>query len=546
MNEMQSLRQWAIGAALGLALSQIPFGATPAYAANESLQQALAQQRQFNSQESLPVEEFYQLRNENLAWQSESAVEALVAALNTLENDGLNPADYRADRLMGDFQNSRHSGEAAQAAFDIRATRALLLALDHLERGKVNPRDVEPDWDVARPERRYSLVRVVHAVDDQALEQALTLARPASSEYQQLREALSQYRHIATLGSAPYLGSREESLRPGDIDDDVTTLRQRLTLWGETGLLSADSSAYPMIGVQVAGSDKRAFDTELEAAVKRFQRRHQLKEDGVVGEQTRLALNAPVTSRVDQLRVNLERARWIDPMQAGEPRVWVDIAGYRLHYIRPGGQQWNARVVVGSPRRETPIIHSSISHLTINPSWTIPPTIMREDVLPRVRRNADYLTQHNMQVINMAGAQLDPAEVDWQRPGGVMLRQVAGSGNPLGRVVVRFPNNDMIYLHDTPAQGLFQREQRALSSGCVRVEGVREFAQMLLQDSGSRYQLNTLLNSGGSDRNVNLPQRIPVALHYLTAWPNAQGEVEFRSDIYRRDASLLAALQRPV
>lgn len=546
MNEMQSLRQWAIGAALGLALSQIPFGIMPAHAANELLQQALTQQGQIGSQGQLPVEEFYQLRNETLAWQSESAVEALVAALNTLESDGLNPADYRADRLMSAFQNSQNAGESAQAAFDIQATQALLLALDHLERGKVNPRDVEPSWDVARPERHYSLLRVTHAVDDQDLERAFSLARPASSEYQQLREALSQYRHIATLGSAPYLGAREESLRPGDVDDDVTTLRQRLTLWGETGLLTADSSAYPMIGVQVAGGDKRAFDAELEAAVKRFQRRHQLKEDGVVGEQTRLALNAPATSRVDQLRVNLERARWIGPTQSSEPRVWVDIAGYQLHYIRPNGQQWNARVVVGSSRRETPIIHSSISHLTINPSWTIPPTIMREDVLPRVRQNADYLAQHNMQVINMSGAQLDPAEVDWQRPGGIMLRQVAGSSNPLGRVVVRFPNNDMIYLHDTPAQGLFRRNQRALSSGCVRVEGVREFAQMLLQDSGSRYQLSTLLNSGGSDRNVNLPQRIPVALHYLTAWPNAQGEVEFRSDIYRRDASLLAALQRAV
>ncbi|RUR39236.1 L,D-transpeptidase family protein [Vreelandella populi] len=546
MNEMQSLRQWAIGAALGLTLSQIPFGATSAYAANEPLQQALTQQGLVGSQGLLPVEEFYQLRNEKLAWQSESAVQALVAALNTLENDGLNPADYRADRLMGAFQSSQNAGESTQAAFDIQATRALLLALDHLERGKVNPRDVEPNWDVARPERRYSLLRVAHAVDDQDLERAFTLARPASSEYEQLREALSQYRHIATLGSAPYLGSREESLRPGDVDDDVTTLRQRLTLWGETGLLSADSSAYPMIGVQVARGDKRVFDAELEAAVKRFQRRHQLKEDGVVGEQTRLALNAPAASRVDQLRVNLERARWIGPMQASEPRVWVDIAGFQLHYIRPSGQQWNARVVVGSPHRETPIIHSSISHLTINPSWTIPPTIMREDVLPRVRQNTDYLSQNNMQVINMAGAQLDPAEVDWQRPGGVMLRQVAGSSNPLGRVVVRFPNNDMIYLHDTPAQGLFQRDQRALSSGCVRVEGVREFAQMLLQDSGSRYQLSSLLNSGGSDRNVNLPQRIPVALHYLTAWPNAEGEVEFRSDIYRRDASLLAALQRSV
>ncbi|MBZ5487364.1 L,D-transpeptidase family protein [Halomonas aquamarina] len=545
MNEKQTLRHWAIGAALGLTLSQMPFGTLPAYADSAPLQQALAQHLSAERGGRLPVEEFYRLRSEKPAWQSESAVEGLVAALETLENDGLNPADYRADRLVGEFQRSQRDGDSAQAAFDIQATQALLLALDHLERGKVNPRDVEPNWDVARPERGYSLLRVVHAVDDNDLERAFALARPSSSEYQQLRDALSHYRQIATLGSAPYLGAREESLRPGDVDDDVAILRQRLTLWGEPGLLPADSSAYPMIGVQVAG-DRRTFDAELERAVKRFQRRHQLTDDGIVGEKTRLAINAPVASRVDQLRVNLERARWITPLQANEPRVWVDIAGFKLHYIRPNGQQWNARVVVGSPRRETPIIHSSISHLTVNPSWTIPPTIMREDVLPRVRQNTDYLSQHNMQVINMSGAQLDPAEVDWQRPGSVMLRQVAGGGNPLGRVVVRFPNNDMIYLHDTPAQGLFQRDQRALSSGCVRVEGVREFAQLLLQDSGSRYQLSSLLNSGGSDRNVNLPQRIPVALHYLTAWPNAEGEVEFRSDIYHRDASLLAALQRSV
>ncbi|MGP9677879.1 L,D-transpeptidase family protein [Halomonas sp. AOP27-A1-41] len=546
MNEMQSLRQWAIGAALGLALSHIPFGLTPAYAASEPLKQALIQRLAAEDQASLPIREFYQLRNEQLAWREASSVVALANALNLLESDGLTPSDYRADRLLSAFQSSQNAGESAQAAFDIQATSSLLLALDHLERGKVNPRDVEPNWDVPRPERRYSLARVVQAVDDQALERAFELARPASSEYQQLREALSRYRQVATLGSTPYLPSREDSLRPGDRDDDVILLRQRLAMWGEDGLVSADSSAYPMIGVQAPGGDRRTFDTELEMAVKRFQRRHQLTADGVVGDRTRLALNAPAASRVDQLRVNLERARWIGPQQSSEPRVWVDIAGYQLHYIRPNGQQWNARVVVGSPRRETPIIHSSISHLTINPSWTIPPTILREDVLPRIRQNTDYLAQHNMQVINMSGAQLDPAEVDWQRPGGVMLRQVAGSSNPLGRVVVRFPNNDMIYLHDTPAQGLFQRDQRALSSGCVRVEGVREFAQMLLQDSGSRYQLSTLINSGGSDRNVNLPQRIPVALHYLTAWPNAQGEVEFRMDIYRRDASLLAALQRSV
>tara|TARA_R110000824_G_scaffold346219_1_gene532995 strand:- start:48643 stop:50169 length:1527 start_codon:yes stop_codon:yes gene_type:complete len=508
------------------------------------LQQAIAQQLSSADARQLPITEFYQLSDGQPAWQAAGAVESLVEALNSLENDGLVPEDYHADTLLGEFQRSQSGDDAAQASFDIKATRSLLLALDHLERGKVNPRDVEPQWDAPRPESDYSLLRVVHAVEDRALDNATALARPSSGEYQQLRDALKQYYQLASLGSAPYLAAREESLRPGDEADDVIVLRQRLALWGETDLMVADSRAYPLIDVQAA-SNQRVFDAALESAVKRFQRRHLLQEDGVVGEQTRLALNTPVSARIDQLRVNLERARWIRPMQSAEPRVWVDIAGYRMHYVRPNGEHWDARVVVGSPRRETPIIHSTISHLTINPSWTIPPTIMREDVLPRVRADINYLARQNIRVISPSGEPLVAEEIDWQRPGGVMLRQVAGSGNPLGRVVVRFPNNDMIYLHDTPARGLFQRNQRALSSGCVRVEGVAELAQMLLQDTGSRYQFSTLLN-GGSDRNVNLTRRIPIALHYLTAWPNAQGEVEFRPDIYRRDTTLLAALQRPV
>ncbi|MGO1691134.1 MAG: L,D-transpeptidase family protein [Halomonas sp.] len=544
MNDRQPLRQWAVGVALCLTLTHSSLGINLAYADSAPLQQALAQQLTAVEANRLPLAEFYQLREGKPAWQTASAVESLVGALNRLENDGLVPEDYHADTLLDEFQRSKPGGDTAQALFDLKATESLLLALDHLERGKVNPRDVEPHWDSPRPESSYSLLRVVHAVEDGELDNAIALVRPSSGEYQQLRDALKQHYQLANLGSAPYLAAREESLRPGDEADDVVALRQRLTLWGETELMVADSSAYPLIGVQSA-SNRRAFDAPLEAAVRRFQRRHLLQEDGVVGEQTRLALNTPVTTRIDQLRVNLERARWIRPMQSAEPRVWVDIAGYRMHYVRPNGQHWDARVVVGSPRRETPIIHSTISHLTINPSWTIPPTIMREDVLPRVRADIDYLARQNIQVISTSGEPLVAEEIDWQRPGSVMLRQVAGAGNPLGRVVVRFPNDDMIYLHDTPARGLFQRNQRALSSGCIRVEGVTELAQMLLQDTGSHYQMNSLL-SGGSDRNVRLTQRIPVALHYLTAWPNAQGEVEFRPDIYRRDAALLAALQRPV
>ncbi|WFE72823.1 L,D-transpeptidase family protein [Halomonas sp. M1] len=545
MNEKQLLRRWAMGAALCLALTQSPYALTTAYAAsgNAPLQQALAQHLAETSHR-LPVAAFYQHKEGEPAWQTKAAVEALVSALNSLESDGLTPRDYAAHTLLDDFHFSQQAGESAQARFELKATQSLLLALDHLGRGKVDPRDMETNWELPRPENRYSMLRVVHAVEDSDIERALTLARPTTPAYAQLREMLSQYRHLESQGSAPHLAGRETSLRRGDTGDDVAVLRQRLALWGDAGLLAADSSAYPMIGVQSSVRDPRHFDTELESAVKRFQRRHQLQDDGIVGEQTRLALNTPVGSRIDQLRVNLERARWIGTNLTSEPQVWVDIAGYRLHYLRPNGERWDARVVVGTPRRETPIIHSSISHLTVNPSWTIPPTIMREDVLPRVRQDPSYLAQQNIQVLSHSGERLDADTIDWQRPGGVMLRQVAGRSNPLGRVVVRFPNNDMIYLHDTPATGLFQRQQRALSSGCVRVEGVLEFAQMLLQDSGSHHQLSSLMNSSASDRNVNLPQRIPVALHYLTAWPNAQGEVEFRDDIYRRDALLLSALAK--
>ena len=541
MNDNQPLRRWAIGAALCLTLTY-PLMATASEPASEALQQALTQRIQQGG-ETLPVESFYQLRDGQPAWQAINRVEALVSALSSLVDDGLTPSDYQAASLLDDFQLSQQLDAQAKASFDVRATRSLLLALDHLSLGKVNPKDVEPNWDLPRPERSYVLPRVVQAVEEGDVHQALAFARPASPEYAQLREALTHYRRLAEQGSVPYLPGREESLRPGDIDDDVQTLRQRLTLWGEPHLLAADSSAYPMVDVQASGADPRSFDRELAQAVMRFQRRHQLQEDGVVGERTRLALNMPVSARVNQLRINLERARWIRPSLERAPNVWVDIAGYRLHYTRPNGQHWDTRVVVGSPSRETPIIHSSISHLTVNPSWTIPPTIMREDVLPRIRRDEQYLARQNIQVVSLSGETLDASTIDWQRPGGVMLRQVAGSSNPLGRVVVRFPNNDMIYLHDTPARGLFQREHRALSSGCVRVEGVTEFAQLLLHDSGSRYQLNTLIANGRSDQNVNLPNRIPVALHYLTAWPNGQGDVVFREDIYHRDAALLAALK---
>lgn len=536
MNERQPLRRWAIGVALCLSVGVVGSAGAETQA---PLREAL-EARVTESAQRLPVERFYAHRDYQPVWTTSASVAALVAGLDGLVQDGINPDHYAAGSLMEAFERSQAAGTSAQVAFELQASRALLQALDDLNRGQLNPRQLSSQWDAERPARGYSMVRVVEAVNQADIAAALDLARPDSRAYRQLKAAYADFQSRASQSSVPYLDRREESLRLGDRHDDVLTLRRRLTHWGEAHLLAANPEAYPQIDVDAP--DQRQFDAPLAAAVKRFQRRHLLQDDGVVGEQTRRALNVPLSSRVEQLKVNLERARWMGAQSDATPSVWVDLAGYRLHYTRPSGEHWQTRVIVGSPQRATPMIQSAITHLTVNPSWTIPPTILREDVLPQVRDDIGYLADENIQIVDFAGNPVDAETVDWQRPGNIMLRQVAGSANPLGRVVVRFPNNHMIYLHDTPAQGLFQRHRRALSSGCVRVEGVTQFAQLLLQDTGSSAQLTRLMASSDSDRQVNLPQHVPIALHYLTAWPNAEGEIEFRPDIYGHDAGVESAL----
>ncbi|ABM18313.1 conserved hypothetical protein [Marinobacter nauticus VT8] len=271
---------------------------------------------------------------------------------------------------------------------------------------------------------------------------------------------------------------------------------------------------------------------------------HLLEEDGIVGRQTRAAMNVPVSVRIDQIRVNLERARWMLHGEA-EEFVLVDIAGYRISYFRPNGEIWRSRIVVGQPYRRTPSLRSMITHLTVNPTWTVPPTIFSEDMLPRIRRDITYLDRQNLSVLNFYGQWLDPNSIDWWNPGGIMLRQDPGPTNALGQVVLRFPNNHLVYLHDTPSQGLFSRQLRAFSSGCIRVQGVLELAQLLLEDTDTAADINSVI-AEGETRNIHLKRSVPVILHYWTVHPGMDRELVFRPDVYQHDASLLRALDRPL
>ncbi len=287
------------------------------------------------------------------------------------------------------------------------------------------------------------------------------------------------------------------------------------------------------------------YDGAVTAAVKKYQNEQYLTADGMAGATTLAALNVPVEARIDQVRVNMERARWLLYKLQGT-FVIVDIAGYKVAMYRDGQPIWRSRVQVGKAARNTPIFQAQISYITFNPTWTVPPTILKEDVLPKVQSNLDYLAAHRMRVLDREGNVLDPSTVDWSNPRGISLRQDAGPDSSLGQVVIRFPNDYAIYLHDTPHRELFSRTIRATSSGCIRVENPLQLVELLFNDpvkwnsAGIQKQLAT-----GKTQNILLPVKVPVLLAYWTVDMGSDGRVAFKPDVYGYDAPVLRALNRP-
>lgn len=506
------------------------------------LEAALVEQ---SSDRDEALEAFYAQRDWRPAWEDEATVTAFAEALHSLKGDGLRPSDYRPDTLSTAYRDAHGDGEGDPqqlADFELRASHVLITALHHLQKGKVDPQGLDTGWRVPVKPPSLDMASLSRNVDARRFEEAFAEVRPSYPPYQRLRAGLARYQGIEQQGGWPTLPQLDTLLREGDVHESVPLLRERLAVIGEPGVVAADTSVFP--GAELVAPDPFTYDEALAKAVKRFQERHLLQVDGIVGPSTLAALNVSVSERIDQIRINLERTRWL---LHGLPDsfVLVDIAGYRIRYYRPDGEIWRSRIVVGRPYRRTPSLRSEITHLTVNPTWTIPPTIRREDVLPEIRRDLGYLARNNITVLSPSGRELDPRSIDWRNPGSVMLRQDAGPDNPLGRVVIRFPNDHMVYLHDTPAQQLFSRQQRAVSSGCIRVENVMELVQLLLDDTDTPRDISHLVAEGGTG-NVPLERHVPVILHYWTAHVGEEGELSFRPDIYDRDDQLLEALDRPL
>ena len=450
-------------------------------------------------------------------------VAALLTALSRAGDHGLPASRWDVDALRAQLALVRDAGEAGAAEGAL--TAAYLDYASALTSGLLNPGAVAPAMvrEVPRPEAGELLKRIARGEPDRVL-RALAPGAPEYARLMRHRAALERVVAAGGWGSAVEAGI----LRPGEDGPAVTALRDRLTAMG-----------------LMARSLSPAYDEALTRAVTAFQERAGLKADGVAGPATLAALNVPAEERLGQVLVAMERERWTN-FDRGARHVWVNLTDFSAAIVDEGRETFRTKSVIGKDAegRETPEFSDVMDHLVVNPSWYVPRSIVVGEYLPRLQRNPGALSR--FAITDQQGRPANRAAGFAQytaRTFPFAMRQPPGPGNALGRVKFMFPNHHNIYLHDTPERGLFARDRRAFSHGCIRLEEPMAFAHALLvrQEADPDAFLDRILRSGAETR-VTLEEPVPVHLVYRTAFTDAEGGLHWREDVYGRDAAVLGAL----
>jgi murein L,D-transpeptidase YcbB/YkuD len=492
---------------------------------------------------------FYQLRGFSPAWCSDKGLlpqaESLITEIEGANNEGLRPDDYHLNNILSlikKIENQQALDNTVNpelwADLDLLLTDAFMLYASHLFAGRVNPETVHADWTVSIPTADLANI-LQSALNMNQIKKALIDFRPNHPGYSGLKTYLAHYRNIAKMfHEVPLLdGTR---LQKGDRGTSVGNLHERLIILGD---LYADNNDRVDI-----------FDESTEEAVLRYQKRHGLIQDGVVGPRTLEMLNTSLQKRIRQIELNMERWRWV-PRNIGNRYLIVNIADFKLWVTENHRRVLDMRVVVGRPYRRTPVFSAKMTFMVINPYWNIPQRLAIRDVLPKIQKNIHYIEQQNIKVFKdwrENSAEIDPETIAWNkiepRNFTYKLRQEPGPKNVLGRMKFIFPNKFAVYLHDTPKRSLFNKNNRDFSSGCIRVEEPIILAVYLLQDdpSWTRERLMQAIENK-TPQIVGLKRPITVHLQYWTAWVDDTGKLNFRHDIYDRDRPLDRALkeQRP-
>jgi murein L,D-transpeptidase YcbB/YkuD len=408
-------------------------------------------------------------------WVDAQRASDLVDLVGRAQEEGLMPRDYH-HQALSDLRSAGATTPGAAADLDILLTDSLMRYIYHLYFGKVNPSDLDSDWNLSRRLDRDPTALVAGAIASDDVRAYITDLLNWDPIYEQMKALLAEYRERAMREGGGYPSiPAGPTLRKGMSDPRVVLLRDRLRASGHLGSDPVD--------------DPELFDTGLERAVSAFQRETEIDVDGAVGAGTLAVLNVSLQSRIDQIRVNMERARWIlRNIRDSDDFVLVNIADFKAMLFRDKQQVWETRAQVGRTYRKSPVFRSDMKYVQFNPTWTVPPGILRRDILPKLKAGAEsYLAEKNMKLVNNAtGEEVDPATIDWEaattRNFRYQVVQKPGPDNALGRAKFIFPNPHFVFLHDTNHREHFDDEVRTFSSGCIRIEHPMEFARLVLDD----------------------------------------------------------------
>ncbi len=454
-------------------------------------------------------------------WEKDANYDALITALEGLAQHGLTPSEYHLEALKAQKND--------KGLRDRLATDAWFSAAAHMTYGKLNPKTYEPDWTAAK--RNIDLAGILSAsLSEGSIGDSLENLAPKQASYKALKDEYVRLKADAEIPITKIPAG--VPLKSGMKGDRVARLQTRLM---ELALLPADT---------VPGS----FEVDTVTAVQTFQTQQDLDSDGIVGGATLKALNSGAEQQINQLKANLERWRWL-PEDLGRRHVRANIAGFNVTTWENGAPVRTHLTIVGKTYRKTPVFSDEIEYAVFNPWWETPPSLARADKLPLFKRDPGAVERLGFQILDKSGAVVNPETINWSELTAsdmpYRMRQKPGPLNALGVVKIIFPNVHNVYFHDTPTRDLFAQRQRAFSSGCMRTQDPVDLAKWLLSETPewTSAKIDEAVASGKETRAV-LKEKVPVHVLYFTAVREADGNVRFLDDIYDRDGSVLAGLEK--
>ncbi len=487
------------------------------------------------SQVELP--QFYANRDFEPAWTQSKNKKDLIESLEAAFDEGLSPDDYHLKTIKSftDKAKKKKLTTEEKADLDLLMTDALILYASHLLEGKLEQSDLRKSWDVARnegPSNPDSLLTAT--LYNKRIKGVLEEFKPNHYMYKLMKFHLKKLRTEAAQGGWPEV-TEGETLKPGDTASRIVEVREFLKAVGDLNDYTVE--------------DEEVFDTVVEVAVKKFQLRHKLIDDGVIGKGTLAQMRVSIEDRIDMIKLNLERTRWIfhDP---DDDFLLVNIAGFQVKRITDKKEVFDSRVIVGKYHKESPVFKGVMKYIVMNPTWTLPYSISTHETLPKLKKDPGYLAAKHMEVMDRNGNILDSSTIDWSQYSRgnfpFIIRQKAGPWNALGEVKFMFPNKYAVYLHDTPSRGLFNQQDRAFSHGCIRTEDKWGLMMSLMDDPAvwNMDKINEILKSGKTTT-ITLPKPVNIYLIYLTAAVDQSNNLMFMKDVYKRDKEVISALNEP-